>query len=262
MNEGKFNKKEVIIMAYDERFVAFLDILGFKSIIGITQNDVAYQEKIKQILNYIAGIRNDNYHGLFSEDGILKEVSVFSDSIVISYSTGLNIGGGLFHVLMDLIYICNDLLAQNIYIRGAVTCGQMYHDKKICFGPAMVQAYDLEERVAIHPRIIIDTYALQKGLQSPGKANTMEMEGEYLDSIICCDEDGTYFLDFLSQYEEFNDISYYENYLKIVKENLTVHLNTSYPTNIFQKYQWFAAYYNNTIKKVYKSHSPDSLITL
>jgi hypothetical protein len=249
-------------MVYDERFVAFLDILGFKNMIESTKNNIEYQEKIKNVLNYIAGIRNDNYYGDLAKYRVFKEVSVFSDSIVISYSSSLDIGGALFHVLMDLVYICIDLLINGIYVRGGVSCGQMYHDKKVCFGPAMVQSYEIENKTAVYPRIVIDPTAIRRGLALPGKANTLDQEAKHLKALICCDEYGTYYLDFLSQRSEFDPSYPYECFLNDLKVSIVSNLGLGYPIHIAQKYFWFANYYNETIKKVYKKYPPDILIDL
>ena len=68
-----------------------------------------------------------------------KQVTVFSDSIVISYDASTP-GGGV-QILMDLVYICNDLLRIGIPMRGGVTVGSLIHDEHKCFGPAMIEAY-------------------------------------------------------------------------------------------------------------------------
>ena len=70
-------------MVYTEHFVAFLDILGFKSIIDATAKNPDEFERISEILNYIARVRTENYDN--AKGVILNDVSVFSDSIVISY---------------------------------------------------------------------------------------------------------------------------------------------------------------------------------
>ncbi|TCL53997.1 hypothetical protein EDD76_1238 [Kineothrix alysoides] len=240
-------------MVYEERFIAFLNILGFKNMIESTKDNIEYQEKIKNILNYIAGIRDDNYYGSLAEYGVFKEVSVFSDSIVISYSSSLDIGGALFHVLMDLVYICNDLLIHGIYVRGGVSCGQMYHDKNVCLGPAMVKSYEIENKTAVYPRIVIDPPAFRRGLDLPGKASTLEQEAKHLKALICCDKNGIYYLDFLSQHQEFNDSLDYNYFLESIKSNIISHLNARYHRDIAQKYFWFANYYNETIKKSMKN---------
>ena len=246
-------------MAYEDRFVAFLDILGFKTIINDTEKNDAEYQRIKRVLNYIAEVRNDNYEGMFAKYGILKEISVFSNSIVISYSSSLSIGGALFHVLIDLVHICIDLLNANIYVRGGVTYGKMHYDKNICFGSAMVKAYMLEGE-AVYPRIVIETEAIKMGLELLGQANTVEMEAEYLDSLICCDKAGIFYLDFLSQNGEFDESDYYYDFLNKVKVNLALHLSAKYSPRILKKYLWFAKYYNRTVKKVYKKYPKTMLI--
>jgi hypothetical protein len=40
-------------------------------------------------------------------------------------------------------------------IRGGVTIGNLYHAQGIVFGPAMVEAYELESRTAVYPRIVV-----------------------------------------------------------------------------------------------------------
>lgn len=65
----------------------------------------------------------ENYNGMLPMADLGKQVTAFSDSIVISYDAAMP--GGGFHVLMDLVYICNDLLGIGIPVRGGVTVGQL-----------------------------------------------------------------------------------------------------------------------------------------
>ena len=237
-------------MPYENRFVAFIDILGFKNLIDKTANDEKEMDRVLKVLKYTANIEKDNYEGLLPGKDITKEVTVFSDSIVISYSEDLSIGGALFHILMDLVYICVDLLNENIFIRGGVSCGSMYHKDNICFGPAMNRAYILEENDAIYPRIIIDPDAIKADIKRPGSANTPEMEIKYLGKIIKQDKNKNYYLDFLSQYNEFDDGNAYEMFLYNVNRFLVVHLNAGYSDGVMKKYIWFADYFNSTVKRM------------
>lgn len=245
---------------YDNRFVAFIDILGFKSIIENTARNALEYKRIKNVLTYIAQMQEDNYYGFLAQYGILKEISIFSDSIVISYSRSLSIGGALFHILVDLVHLCNDLLCANIFVRGGIAYGQMYHDKHICFGPAMIKAYKMEEETAVFPRIVIDREAIEMGIRYPGQANTSEQECEYLKDLLCEDDDGFFFLDYLSQFTEFNDIQTYRNYLERVKKFVTMHLAANHIPNVHQKYVWFADYFNQTLKKIYGNQIPPNMI--
>jgi len=243
--------EETKIMEYSNRFIAFLDILGFKSIIEQTITDKKVYKNVLNTLNYISEVRRENYKGFLSEYGILKEVSVFSDSIVISYS--YDIKGGLFYILMDLVFICFDLTANGMFVRGGVTYGELYHKESVCFGPAMIRAYKLESKQAVYPRIIVDRDALQKGIKYHASANTPQQEKEYLQKLLCKDEkDQYYFLDFLSQYQEFDEPEdeYLDFLLKVkehTKQRLLGHKDS---IKIYQKYHWFAKYYNTSVNRI------------
>lgn len=56
---------------YDNRFVAFIDILGFKSIIENTVRNALEYKRIKNVLTYIAQMQEDNYYGFLAQYGIL-----------------------------------------------------------------------------------------------------------------------------------------------------------------------------------------------
>ena len=51
---------------FEERFIAFVDILGFKNIVKKASQDEQYQKKVSAILYHIAKLKTDNYEG---EDG-------------------------------------------------------------------------------------------------------------------------------------------------------------------------------------------------
>lgn len=236
---------------YEKRVIAFLDILGFKNLISETNNKKTFN-LVKTSLEYIAGVRDEHYHGLFSEyKSIDKEISVFSDSIVISYSQ--NVRGGLFYILMDLVYICIYLNQNGIFVRGGITFGELYHKNHICFGPAMVAAYLLEEEKAIYPRIIVDNKAFEFGINTPGYANTPKQECEYLDTLLMKGDDGNFYLDYLSQAQEMDNPDYYIIVLLDIQKHIISNLkHTKEDKHIFCKYKWFKEYYNRTVKGLYK----------
>lgn len=237
---------------YENRFIVFLDILGFKELVKKTTQDESNFETISKVLNYISEVRNENYHGFLAQyDTIKKEVSVFSDSIVISYPGDTR--GGLFFLLMDLVFICLQLNFNGIFVRGGVTFGSLYHKRNVCFGPAMIAAYEMEQKFAITPRIIVDTLAITNGLKSPGYANSFEEEADYIGGLLKQDEDDNWFyLDYLSQREELDFPEEYPYFLNEIKSSIIKNLiEAKDDTNIYSKYVWYAKYYNRTIENLY-----------
>lgn len=235
---------------YNLRYVAFLDLLGFKNMVNQSVENQTILNNINRALNYIGGIQHDNYNGIMSMVDLGKQVTVFSDSIVISYDA-LMPGGG-FHVLMDLVYICNDLLGIGIPVRGGVTVGPLIHDELKCYGPAMVEAYMMESQRAADPRII-NQNVLEHDLSRPGGANTIEYEAEYLMGIVKKDpHDGLIFLDYMKQCNEFDEPAVYDDYILRTREfiirNLNIYANDR---RLCSKYEWLKWYYNETVASVY-----------
>lgn len=237
-------------LMFEERFIAFVDILGFKEIVKQATNDITYQDKVLKVLNYIAKIRNDNYYSDWAKQGVFNDVSVFSDSIVISYPCDRSDGDGLFYLLMDLIHLCFILIRNNIYVRGGITVGGVIHDQNISWGPAFVDAYELENQNAIYPRIIIDRKAIERGKELYAQKFPLDQDGDDLDKLIQLDEDGAYFLDYLSQWGEFDDPEDYLEWLEYIRIGVEDNLKNAKEPRIKMKYVWFAHYYNDTVKKL------------
>ncbi len=242
-------------ISYQVRYVAFLDLLGFKNLVNQSVENQNILNNIYRALSYSASVQQDNYKGLLSMVNLGKQVTAFSDSIVISYDA-LMPGGG-FHVLMDLVYICNDLLGIGIPVRGGVTVGQLIHDEYKCFGPAMIEAYTMESERAKYPRIIIDQRVLEYDLYKPGEANTVEYEAEYLRDIIKKDfRDGQFFLDYMRQCNEFDDYCLYDDYMLRTREFIIRNLNVYAKDEcLHSKYEWLRWYYNETVGIVYEKPS-------
>lgn len=236
---------------YKSKYVAFLDLLGFKEIVRQSVWDQSTLNNINAALTYTSKVQHDNYHGIMPMDDLGKQVTAFSDSIIISYDTSTP-GGGFF-VLMDLVFICNNLLAMGIPVRGGVTVGSLIHDTQKCFGPAMIDAYLMESKKAIFPRIIIDQEVLKYDFSNPGEANTVEYEADYLNKIIKIDpRDDLLFIDYMKQWGEFDEIAVYNNYIQRTREFIVRNLKAyAYDKNVYPKYDWLRWYYNETITAVY-----------
>lgn len=245
---------------YENRYVVFIDILGFKDIVSKSNNDDKKAEKILENLKYIEEIKKEN-DDIYKLTTIGRKIAVFSDSIVISYPL-LNSGSGQFlSLIFDIIYIFNELLDKGVYIRGGMTYGKLYHEGNVCFGPAMVEAYSLEQE-AIYPRIIIDEIAIKEGLNYPGLDGGKIKWNDIKELFVI--EDGICYIDFLfNALEEFEYFNEYIKYLEKVRENLNFHLkNNNYSSKVLRKYSWFRGYYNKTIKKIIQVSSKDKDIGL
>ena len=238
---------------YELKYVAFLDMLGFKTMVNQSAGDQNILNKVNMALSYTGKMQHDNYYGNMPLVDLGKQITAFSDSIVISYDASMP--GGGFHVLMDLVFICIDLLGIGIPIRGGVTVGPLIHDAHKCFGPAMNEAYLMESQIAIFPRVIIDQNVIRYGLSNPGEANTIMHEAEYLDVLIKKDpRDGLLFLDYMKQCNEFDSQEVYNDYIIRTRDFIIRNLYmNAYDDRLYLKYEWLKWYFNETIATVYSS---------
>ena len=231
---------------YSQRIIVFMDILGFKNMVADENN----KDKLFLIMKYLKWIEDSNYSGALSMEELGREITVFSDSIVISYDA--NVKGGVFYILMDIIHIQLDFAAQGIYLRGGITVGELYHKHNIVFGPGMVKAYELESCHAKYPRIILEEKLIKFGLLNKSEVNTPELELDYILSLLDKDDDGYFYIDFLNQSQELDDINNINIILNVLRENILRYTGDGVNTNISEKYNWFKKYYNKCVKEEYK----------
>jgi hypothetical protein len=129
---------------YEDRAIAFIDILGFSALI---QRDEIYKVRngLKLIGTHVARLE------ALPQTPIVT--STFSDTIVLS---ARNDAEGLPYLVHATAALVAELLLRGILCRGAVTTGKLYHKKDMIFGHALIHAYRMEQELAVYPRIIID----------------------------------------------------------------------------------------------------------
>jgi len=137
-NSGKFAKWNPVC----KRFVAFLDIMGFKDFVARNSHEKIAVEMLK-VDNHIKEISKSN--GLISSDSII--VTTFSDSIIIfskdesipSYIDFCSVVGKLF---------CK-IIGDSLPVKGGIAYGDITvnQSRQIYFGQPIIDAYLLEEEV-------------------------------------------------------------------------------------------------------------------
>ena len=130
----------------EEFYVASIDLLGIKDIIKSDADDINLN-RIKAIYNSWPRILKDGY---FQD----MKIRFFSDNFVIALQA--NKKGASDKILETIAWICNHFLRSGYKPRGGITKGQFFMDDIFVWGSALVDAYLLESKEAIYPRILID----------------------------------------------------------------------------------------------------------
>ena len=236
---------------YEKRIVAFIDILGFKSLIEETQQPSCSADKVENIktaFSYIYNMLEEHY-----VDEQVKGVrySTFSDCIVFSFPTRQN--DSLFFSLLPLVWLQAELIwKHNILLRGAMTVGDIYHDDKMVFGPAMVEAYELESKKATYPRIILDNKIEEDYSQwfdelliegNPEKLYNFTNEVDYTfqrkSGLLAEDEDGCYYVNYLEKIvKEMDEPENYKEFITHAESLTHQYLKPNTETSVLKKYVW------------------------
>jgi len=135
---------------YSNKLIAFVDVLGFGSLVNSSQNDDDASEIIERISDAILSSRNS-----LEESGGNYQFTQFSDSFVISRPVDAN-PIDQAHFALALLKVIDEFLKSELLLRGGVAQGKLIHSDKLLFGPAMNRAYELESKLARVPRIVLD----------------------------------------------------------------------------------------------------------
>ncbi|HEU4789998.1 MAG TPA: hypothetical protein VFS71_09955 [Flavobacterium sp.] len=187
---------------YEERIVAFIDILGFANIIKASVNSQEQLDKIASALTYIH--RYFNLVRVDYEDPSTLQLSQFSDSIVISVS--MKDSSEMLAIFKHLKMIQINLLYQGILLRGGITKGKLIHTDNLLLGPGMINAYNLESKCAMHPRIVIDPKVLWQFARVNGQKQLERLKDFHYENSFATEEDGLAYIDY------FNDVDEYLEY--------------------------------------------------
>jgi len=151
--------------SFEDRFVGFVDILGFRDIVGRLQDDSALFETVRDALVAIDNRAKqlESYRRLCTEPVSSHRVSslspndvrmtAFSDCYLISDSASEDSSPWLLMAAVQAL--ASHLLAKGVLTRGALVRGKAYHDDRVSFGPAIIEAYEIEQTVAHFPRIVV-----------------------------------------------------------------------------------------------------------
>jgi len=244
---------------YKDRLTFFIDILGFKEMIIKTETDIELE---KSLFNVLLSVTSDNLkqnavgninHKKIPEEekeialkvmekfsqNIIKEFDIkatqFSDCLVFSVPIENEIACfTIFEAvakLMTTLHIKHKLL-----LRGGVAMGQLCHQEAgPLFGPALVEAYEIESQNAIYPRVL---------LSSQVSNGVMKTEQHKFMLSLFEQQTGQLYISLATAYDYLFHISTVFNKQEL-KENFFISKNfisqeakRDYPKKVIEKYKW------------------------
>ena len=249
-------------ISYNKKLFAFLDILGFTGIVNESRGNPLLVSKIANILarsKQIAASSLNTNLNVLRVDPTQYKYRAFSDTSVIS---------GPYTSHDDMVFLCWWIMRYQYllwkefrtFVRGAIAFGDIYEDEDVVFGPAFIDAYQLEKK-AVWPRVLIDKSLLDKSTETERRRDFFE--------LLAWDEDNRLaYLDYLRELlhlfivaenhritgERKQDFGAPVNLFKDHKQailtqstNALEEKNESKRKDIIKKYVELSKYHNSTI---------------
>ncbi len=239
---------------YEDRYCAFVDILGFRQLIAQLDTGGTSFEALRGLLTRIHGAHSGAALDISGTDFRAQSIS---DAVAIS--TNVN-AAGLGEIFRSLTALTLDLLVEGYFIRGAIVKAPLYHDDKIVVGKALVQAFHYESEVAKFPRIVV-TRDVKTDLVMFGSALAPEKLYPKMENLRRS-QDGPMYLDVLGPIANLLKKSehYYRAKELTPAEGVEIRRLSQIRDKIQQRYEeamdepphfekvrWFARYWNEAI---------------
>ena len=174
-------------------FVAYLDLLAGKSLIQSHEDESLNQ--MHSLLQVAKESCSHNNKALFPN----CKVKIFSDNVIISCKLTGKIERDLAKINSAITLISAiQIVGMEMYhylFRGGATVGNLFIDDVMVWGNALVRANELEESLAVYPRIIIDNPLLDML-----EVDKDIIEKDFSKYSITLDRDNMFYLDYLKAY--------------------------------------------------------------
>jgi hypothetical protein len=229
-------------MEYRNSYVAFLDILGFKKL--VFSNLESDKDKIEKYFKII----EDEIKNLKTTQ-IQEQINyiVISDSIIITVEQSEDKNNNIENLRQLCIAVGKiqyRLALNNLWLRGGISSGETYinQDDKQIVGKGYINAYQLEEKYATVPRVIIDNkivYELDLESSDVLINEINKNEDQYLfvwnwhhNNAIKIEKDIPLFINYFHNIND-NDLL---NIMNNIQESIYVEIG------LYKKFKWTADY--------------------
>ena len=218
--------------------VAFIDLLGYRAEVLRAHREGRQQEyllKLRKALDRsLSGLRD------FAQGHAAPwRVKAFTDNIVLGFPVFIEDEPGTLNIVIERLGRFQLFMTiDGFFIRGGVAMGEVYFDKDIVFGPALLDAYEIESQQARDPRIVLGDSCIDHLAISSG--------------WLLKDADGQFFINYLDRIGWYDVYDEQRGRAPIGTDLLTQHKRLvegklrEYARKpvVWSKYHWIARYHN------------------
>lgn len=238
-------------ITYEQRYCLFFDVLGFKN--KIRKHDPKSIHAVLQAIMTSHNYRETYGENLFSS----RKVTQFSDNLVVSYLKGDFVGW--MNIISDVFRLQLSLIEHGFLIRGSVTVGELFHNDQFCFGPALIEAAELEKS-ALYPRVVLtDEFSPLHLVHNP-TAKFDLADGRNINNMVTMDLDGMLYIDYFNVIADDFDtgLDGLFQYLTDLKNSIAALGEAAKNnTNLKLKYAWMRRKYDDMMTNVWSTGEPN-----
>ena len=228
-------------IVFEDRAVAFIDVLGFKSIVEDAENsNTKFLEDLVETLETAVPSLDRTVNPSVPRELIPKHLSI-SDSIILNApltSNKMNSYCGLSILVMRVIQLTHIFLAKGYLIRGGVSVGKVWHTDSNIVGPAYQEAYLIETKTGV-PRVELSNNAKEYWLQRNNSSNSMCLE--YREHFMVNGLHDYYIQDGTHGAAE----RVFESYVKTINQ----HIDEETTDKVQYKWWWFGEFLKSEIER-------------
>ncbi len=217
---------------YKERYVAYLDLLGFKSLVKLAETVPEERNRLLEVL----GLMRDS---LCENPALGMRFTHFSDCIVLSIDRTAE---GLWETFQSIQVLTFNLLQFDVLLRGALVAGGAHHGKDFVYGTAVNRAYLLESECARDPVTLLSSEVVEDAKE----------HGQPYSDWIREDPPGRYFIHYLRQYAEYRRLPIFAG--KVIMDepgkriiDFVLQRLISDTGNVLAKARWLQEYWNQAV---------------
>lgn len=221
------------MIEFEERAVAFVDVLGFKALVENAASSDKARSLLSDLVALLEGIvpKLDQTVDRAIPQHLIPKHNSISDCIILSAplsDEGSKSYNGLEVVIMRVIQLTHFFLDAGYLIRGGISVGKVWHTGSNIVGPAYQEAYLLEAN-GNEPMVVLSDSA---------------REVSRWGSRMCLEHNGKVFVNGLHDFYIPGNTKHgaieaaYSKYAALADESL----NSQLPRKVKDKWSWFKAY--------------------
>lgn len=228
---------------YQDRAVAFVDVLGFRDKLKEFEEDANLRKA--EGAEYLVSDKVNEFVGTFKRVTSLLDADnfryyLFSDNICITvdYVNNPELLISLLFTLSELFY---SFAEKGYFLRGGVDVGKFVDERQIALGIPLATAYEMESKYAVYPRILISQRYNQLLQGYLGEKQLPDSADLSRDQLIYDSCEHSYLNVFYNVIRKEDKVGFFTSF----RQKITEHMQQNRKREaIFVKYDWLAGQYN------------------